>query len=421
MRILLHSTYYAPELTAIAKYNSEMMQWLQKRGHEVRVVSTAPHFPSWRVAEGYSAWRWQHDEQRGVPVWRCPAYIPSRPGGLMRVLYSLSLTLSSVPTLLRQATWRPDVVIGVEPPLLAFAAARMAAAICGAKLWLHVQDLEVDAAFELSILRGRWPRMVALALERALMKGCARVSTISGAMADRLLAKGVPAERLFMLRNWVDLARMPVGVSAEHYRELLGLPDGARVALYAGNMSVKQGLETLVDAAAQLAAREDLWFVIVGDGALRERLVELARGVPRVRLLPIQPAERLSELLALADVHLLPQRRAAGDLVMPSKLTGMLASGRPTVAGAELDTELARMVEGCGLIVPPEDPEAMALAIARLLDDPELAERYGRAARQRAVDELDMDAQLLRLERELATLLDGSADTTIPISTRNSQ
>lgn len=405
LRILLHSSYYAPELTAIAKYNDEMMRWLARRGHEVRVVSTVPHFPAWRVADGYSNWRWSHEHQGGVPVWRCPAYIPSRPGALRRVLYSLGLTLSSLPTLLRQAVgWRPDVIIGVEPPLLAFAAARLAAAVAGARAWLHVQDLEVDAAFELAHLRGSAPRRLALALESALMSGCDRVSTISVSMRERLAAKGVPAERLFLLRNWVDLSAMPADATGTAYRRELALPEGARVALYAGNMSAKQGLETLVETARALAAREDLWFVLVGDGALRESLVQQARGLPRVRFLPIQPAERMAGLLALADVHLLPQRRAAADLVMPSKLCGMLASGRPTVAGAEPGTELARMVEGCGLRVAPEEPAEMAAAVARLLDDPALARSLGRRARERAAQELDMHAQLERLEAELLQL-----------------
>ena len=384
LRVLLHTAYYAPELTAIAKYNAEMMQWLRQRGHEVRVVSMPPHFPAWRVHEGFSAARYSLDLQDGVPVWRCPTWIPRQPGGLARVVSTLSMTLSSLPTMLRQAFWRPHVVIGVEPPLLAFAVARLTAALSGARTWLHVQDLEIDAAFDLSILRGHFARRLALGVERVLMRGCDRVSTISGRMAGRLLAKGVPPERLRQLPNWIDLAGIPADASGADYRQELALPPSARVALYAGNMSQKQGLQTLVDVAQRLRPREDLWFVMVGDGAARASLIERAAGLPRMRFLPIQPADRLPDLLALADVHLLPQRRAAADLVMPSKLTGMLASGRPVVVGAAEGTELATVVDGLGLRVAPEDPDAMAAAIEQLLDDPALARELGAAGRRYA-------------------------------------
>ncbi len=405
MRVLLHSSYYAPELTAIAKYNAELMRWLQARGHDVRVVTTVPHFPAWRVAPGYSAWRWSQERVDGVPVWRTPAYIPSRPGGWRRLLYSLTLTLGSLPTMALQARWRPDVVIGVEPPLLAFVAARLAARLSGARLVLHVQDLEVDAAFGLAHLRGAVLLRAALAFERLLMRGCDRISTISVRMAERLHDKGVEWDRLVLLRNGVDLAAMPADANGDAYRHELQLPPGARVALYAGNMSAKQGLDSVVDAAAQLAHRTDLWFVFVGDGAGREALEHRAAALPRVRFLPIQPAERLADLLAMADLHLLPQRRAAADLVMPSKLGGMLASGRPTVAGAAPGTELANMVEGCGLAVEPEDPAAMARAIEQLLDAPALAAELGAAARRRAERELDQRVQFERYEAELQALL----------------
>jgi colanic acid biosynthesis glycosyl transferase WcaI len=403
MRILLHSSYYAPELTAIAKYNAEMAVWLAQRGHDVRVVTTAPHFPAWRIHPGYSAWRYEREVIDGIPVWRCPSYIPARPNGLRRLFSILSLTLSSLPVMLRLAAWRPEVVIGVEPPLPIFAAAKIGARLAGARLWLHVQDLEVDAAFELGILRGHTARRVALAVERWLMTGCDRVSTISHRMAERLRAKGVGEDALMLLPNWCNFEppKAPTGVG---YRAELGIGQREFVALYAGNMAAKQGLETVIETARLLAHRTDVCFVLAGEGAARERLVALSADLPRVRFLPIQPAERLQELLAFADVHLLPQRAAAADLVMPSKLTGMLASGRPTVAAAADGTEIAAVIDGRGLRVPPEDPAAMAASIERLLNDRPLSQQLALAARRYAEAELDMQAVLQRLERELLAL-----------------
>lgn len=405
LRILLYSPYYAPELISIGKYNTEAAQWLAARGHAVRVVTAAPHYPGWRTWSGWSAWRYTRELRDGVEVLRCPAWIPARPGGLARTLYALSHAAAALPVLLAAGRWRPDVILAVEPPLLTYLPAWLAARVAGARAWLHVQDLEVDAAFELGIVRGRFARQLASRFESTLLRSADLVSTISGTMADRLAGKGLPPGAVAVFPNWVgELPADPPGLD---YRRDLGIPADARVALYAGNMAGKQGLETIVQAARLLRGRQDVWFVLVGDGPSRASLQAAAEGLPQVRFLPLQPAEHLGALLRLAHVHMLPQRAAAADLVMPSKLGGMFASARATVAGARADTELSAVVAGRGLVVPPEDPEAFAGAITRLCDDPALAARFGAAAHDYAVREMGRDAILGRLEAALQRLVAG--------------
>ena len=402
LRILLHSPYYAPELISIGKYNADAAQWLAARGHEVRVVTAAPHYPVWRTLAGWSPWRYTREWRDGVDVRRCPAWIPLRPGGVARTLYALSHAVSSLPVLLAAARWRPQVIMAVEPPLLSYLPVWLAARVAGARAWLHVQDLEVDAAFELGIVRGRIARRLALAFESALVCSADQVSTISSTMAERLCSKGLPPGSVAVFPNWIgDLPPDPPGVD---YRRDLGIPDAGRVALYAGNMAGKQGLETIVEAARRLQGRQDLWFVLVGDGPARASLQAGVAGLQRVRFLPLQPAENLGALLRMADVHMLPQRAAAADLVMPSKLGGMFASARASVVGAHQRTELGAVVAGRGLIVPPEDPAAFADAIARLCDDPALAAKLGAAAREYAARELGREAVLGRLEAALLRL-----------------
>ncbi len=188
--------------------------------------------------------------------------------------------------------------------------------------------------------------------------------------------------------------------SGGDYRAELGIPADAVVALYSGNMGGKQGLQTLADAARRLDGETRLWFVFCGQGPERAPLQAACQGLERVRFLDLQPAERLGELLNTADVHLLPQRAGAADLVMPSKLTGMLASGRPVVCGAAPGTELAAVVARCGLVIPPEDGAAMAAAVRTLADDAPRREALGAAARQYALAHLHIDAVLAEAERE---------------------
>ena len=146
-----------------------------------------------------------------------------------------------------------------------------------------------------------------------------------------------------------------------------------------------------------------------GNGVGREALVAQCQGLGNVQFMDLQPAEQLADLLALADIHLLPQRADAADLVMPSKLTGMLASARPVVATARLGTELAGVVASCGLVVPPEDPAAMTAPIATLAARPDLRTNLGAASRVHALQHMDREAVLLQFE---AMLLAGASGVT---------
>jgi colanic acid biosynthesis glycosyl transferase WcaI len=166
-------------------------------------------------------------------------------------------------------------------------------------------------------------------------------------------------------------------------------------------MGKKQGLDLLVDAARQLSHRSDLRFVFCGEGSYRQVLAEKSKALSNVFVMPFQPSERLNDLLNLADIHLLPQRANAADLVMPSKLTGMLASGRPVVATAHHGTQLASTVRGLGIVVPPGDLDAFVSAILELAADKDLRLMLGQEARRYALTHLDSLVILDQFEQSL--------------------
>jgi colanic acid biosynthesis glycosyl transferase WcaI len=170
-------------------------------------------------------------------------------------------------------------------------------------------------------------------------------------------------------------------------------------------MGAKQGIETLADAAVALAARTDLTFVFCGSGAAKESLVARCSGLTNCVFLPLQPVDRLNELLNLADIHVLPQRGDAADLVMPSKLTGMFASGRATVAMARRGTALYEAVAPRGVVVPPDNVKALAAAITVLASDAERRTALGKAARNYAERALSPESTIRAFEERLAMLL----------------
>lgn len=407
MKILLYGINFSPELTGIGKYTGEMAAWLASKGHEVHVVTAPPYYPDWAVGQGYSGWRYKTEVWQGVRVLRCPVWVPHQPTGLKRLVHLMSFALSSMPALLAHVRWRPQVVWVVEPALFCAPSAVVLARLCVARPWLHVQDFELDAAFSMGLLRGERLRRMATKAECWLMRRFDVVSTISRRMHELLLHKGVDPLRAILAVNWVDMASFalpsPDGVAA--YRKELQLSPSQVVVLYSGNMGGKQGLEILADVARLLVDRTDLVFVFCGNGAGRTDLLARCSGLSNVRFLDLQPLARLPDLLATADIHLLPQRADAADLVMPSKLTGMLASARPVVATAHTGTDLATVVETCGLVVPPENPEAMAQAINTLANDSTLRETLGAAGYQYAHAHLDSEAVLGKLESDFMALL----------------
>lgn len=405
MRLLVYGLNSAPEPIGIGKYTGEMVAWLAARGHQVHVIAAPPYYPAWRVAEGWSPWSWRRERHRNAEVFRCPLYVPARPGGPKRLLHLASFAGSSLPVALWQGlVFRPEVVIAVAPTLATAPAAWAAARLAGGRSWLHVQDLEIDAAFELGLLKGRWTRRLALALERSIYGGFDLVSSISAPMAERLSKKGVGEGRLGSLPNWVDCEIIRPLNRPSRFRDELGLPADAVVALYSGNMNEKQGLEVLADLAGRVAGRSGIALVLAGEGPARARLSDAVVGIDGVHLLPLQPAEALNDLLGLADIHLLPQRADAADLVLPSKLGGMLASGRPVIAGAAPGSGLAAAIDGCGLAVAPGDGGAMADAMSSLVEAKEKRAALGRAARLRALEQWDKQGILERFEADLVRL-----------------
>ncbi len=462
-----------------------MVYDLLRRGCDVTVVTTPPYYPQWKIHEGFRKWGWwrdsketklkateddlrDHGERRKVrgrlTVIRCPLWVPGKVSGLKRIVHLASFGLSSIPVVVWSALrMRPDVIMTVEPAAFCMPTTWLAARACGAKAWLHVQDFEVDAAFELGILKQPLLKKAVLAVEAFLMRRFDRVSTISTSMIDRLATKGVDADRTYLFPNWVDCDAMRPLENPKAFREQFNLPADKCIALYAGNIGAKQGLELIVEAARRVTESQekhgsDLHFVICGHGAAFPAIQAVvegseppalatqfdattistpepmalatggastdflsdrrstpeasaygsgkgqARRLTNLTLLPVQPFEVFNQLMNCADIHLLPQKADAADLVMPSKLTGMLATGRPVVACASPGTQIAQVVAGSGCIVPPGDVVAFTDAVVKLAGDPDKRERLGKIAREYAIDHLSKKSILDRFYAELQSV-----------------
>lgn len=412
LKVLVVGINYAPEITGIGKYTSEMCEWLVLRGHKVRVITAPPYYPHWSVNSPYSASRYQREMLNGVSVTRCPLYVPQKPGTVTRILHLLSFALSSLPILLSQVRWKPDVVVNPVPALFSSPGAALTARLADAACVVHVQDYEVEAMLGLN-MSGSAVSGLARWFERTVLRRFDRVSTISMSMMKKAKAKGISPERLLYFPNWSDTAHFRGATESKKLLRSLGVPETGKLVLYSGNMGDKQGLEIVIDVAKRLAEK-NYFFLLVGEGAGRKKLELLAQDhkLSNVAFAPLQPWDAVPALLASADCHLVVQKKGVADAVLPSKLTNILAVGGNAVITAERETELGILCErhpNIAVLAEPENVEELekgVIACCAMVKPNLIASKYARK-------NIDKQSVLMAFESELIGLADTALERAV--------
>jgi colanic acid biosynthesis glycosyl transferase WcaI len=371
-KIAIVSINYAPELTGISVYSTGMAEHFARRGDDVTLYTAFTYYPAWKKSKSDEGRLYRAERKNGVAVRRSYLYVPRKPSASRRILHEFSFVVSTAVNYLFGP--RADCTIIVSPPLFLGVPIAMLAWLKGSRSVFHVQDLQPDAAVDLGMIKPGALSGILFALERASYRVVDKVSTISEGMRNRIIAKGVAPSKIVLFRNWANDDCVERCANPGSLREAWGLKNKF-VVLYSGNLGVKQGLGSALDAAAALQRHPDITFVIVGDGGEKANLVRHAEtaGLTNVMFKPLQPSERLNELLASADVSIIPQKLGVKDIVLPSKLANIMASERSIVAAASPDSEMARILNGaeCGIVVAPEDGAAMAAGILDLYHAPQ--------------------------------------------------
>jgi colanic acid biosynthesis glycosyl transferase WcaI len=404
MKILIVGLNYAPEITSTGKYTGEMAEWLSRKGHDVRVVTTPPYYPQWKVQAPYKAFRYKKEVLNNVVVYRCPLYVPAQVKTITRIIHLLSFAISSVPILLRMIFWKPDVVINPVPSLFSSPMVALVAKLSGGKSILHVQDYEVEAMLGLGMANEGVVGKLARAFEAWVLNSFDKVSTISNSMIRKAVEKGVARDNIIFFPNWSDTSHFQDVKGVSGMRAELRVSDDQKLVLYSGNIGDKQGLEQVI-AAAERVQDKNCVFVIVGDGAGKQKLIDLveAKKLQNVRFSPLQPFEFLPKLLAAADCHLVVQRRGVADAVLPSKLTNILAVGGNAVITAEADTELGILCEqhpGVAILVEPELVESLVKGILLAIE----TVKPNTVAMNYAKEHIEKDKVLYYFERAIFEL-----------------
>lgn len=408
MRILLYGINYAPELTGIGKYTGEVAVWLAARGHDVHVLTAMPYYPEWEVHLKYKRKIWHTEYKEGVKVHRVPLYVPREVSAIKRIVHEFSFLLSSTPFWLSFLLKKKfDAVFCIAPPFH-LSIAPWVYNFLKPGVWInHIQDLQVDAAKDLGMIKNKRFLGVMFALEQFFLKKGTRVSTISEGMHKKILNKGISKEDILLFPNWVDSKTIFPLPKEESLRQEMGFSLTDKIVLYSGNLGEKQGLDAIIRIAETFVTQPDVKFVICGSGGAKEKLMRQTASaeLQNVFFFPLQPYEKLSKLLAIADLHLVLQKGSAADLVMPSKLTGILAAGGCALVTALPGTTLYEVIKehNMGILVSPDDEKALREGIARgLKEDSSSIEKNARGYAEQYLDKKQI---LLTLEGALQALI----------------
>lgn len=404
MKIIIYGINYAPELTGIGKYSGEMAEWLACQGHDVQVITAPPYYPSWKVDKKFKN-RYKSTDLNGVRVHRCPLYVPKKLSTFKRIMHLATFSMSSSFKLVTLYRFKPDVIINVVPTLFTSLPTILFARAVNAKSILHIQDLEVDAMFGLGMANGKGAA-IAYKLESWLLRKFDIVSTISQSMIKKTILKGVEKNKTLFFPNWSEVQRFSNINTKVCFRNEWGLIKQDKVVLYSGNIGEKQGLDLIIDASIAFINKPEVKFVIVGQGAGLQKLQDLvaAKALHNVIFKPLVPYEHLPSLLAMADCHLVVQRKGVADAVLPSKLTNILACGGNAVITAENTTELGLLCEqypNIAVCVEPECVESLVIGIQQCLDMP----KQNKIAQEYAATNLDKNTVLLQFESALLNYL----------------
>lgn len=408
MRALILTHHYPPEVGAPQTRLHGTARFLRERGHEVRVVTAMPSYPTGVIPPAYRRRPRLRERIDGIPVERTWTF--ARPGGSIRLRLAnqLSFTASALAAL--PAIGRPDVILVESPPLFLGLTGALYRAVLRAPMVLHVSDLWPAVPIELGALRDPRAIRAARLFERAVYAASRRLIVVTERWRDQLVADGVPATKIDLVTNGVDAAFLdPAAARAEGEarRAALGLT-GSVVVACIGTVSYVYGYDTILDAAARLAARPPsrppIHFLVVGDGSQKAAVAEAvaARGLANVTLLPAQPHRAVRGLLAASDLSvgaLLPLPVTRGQL--PVRILEAMAMARPVAFSGEGVAARLLVESGAGLVAPPGDGAALAAAIAQLADDAARRAALGEAGRRTILARFDRRMVAARIEASL--------------------
>ena len=385
MRILIYGLNFKPEKVGIGKYTGELADFLSTLStYQIQVICAPEYYPLMKIKKN----KYSLDKNTKYPIYRCPIYLPQKLTGVKRLFHLFSFCITSFPILISQLSFEPDLIIFISPTMLGAINVLIFKILSKKKIFtlLHIQDFELDAAFAIGILKGKFLKNLFSKFEFLILKNFDFISTISPGMMKVLSIKGIDQKKIYYFPNWVDTTKIKQqSVSKKNnniYRKKLNISQGTVVIQYSGSMNKKQGFEFLIPIIKHFKFQKNILWVFGGDGPTKKNLIASTKGINNIIFLPLQEEKDMNDWLNTGDIHIIPQRENLDDFLFPSKLLGILSAGKPIISNVKLESDLGKIIESVGLRVNPNDKKKFIDAINQLVDDEDYRLYLGKKARE---------------------------------------
>ena len=392
--VLVYGINFYPEITGIGKYTGDMVDWLASKNVKCTVITGFPYYPQWEIQKPYKGLFYKKEVlNKGlITIYRCPLYVPIKVNGFKRVLHEGSFLLSSFFVILMLLFKKKiNYIFCIAPPFHLGLPALFYKFFKGSFINYHVQDLQIEAASSLKIIKSNWLLNIFSKLEMYIFKHVDEISSISLEMNEKLHQKSNRDIRFFP--NWVDCNKYYPIEKAKKNKTKWGFNDNQKLVLYSGSIGEKQGLNLILYVAGSYKNQTDIVFIIAGFGSNLAKLKKLAnkQKIKNIHFLPLQPDEVFNEFLNMVDVHLILQKKKASGLVMPSKLTTILATGGLVLVSTNFDSGLYKIIDDnkIGVLTEPESVNKLIKSLDKCLF--ENNDQLKMNARNYAIENLDKE------------------------------
>ncbi len=403
--ITIITANYYPEDTAIGLYTAQMADSLLLNGYKVSVITGFPYYPQWQYYMGYQdKSKYYYENINNIFVYRYKQYVPKKVNFIGRVKMMLSLLKGNLRNIKRIE--QTNLVICIVPFTVSIFAAYLLAKKHKAKLWLHIQDFEFDLAFDSGIFNSKklkfFKKTVAY-IESKLLNKAQIISSISYGMLNKAQEKSVKTEKYFF-PNWVNAT----DINPDKHTKHAYFSEDIFTLLYSGNIGYKQDWDIFVDVCKKIQElRLELQMKIVGEGAFLTKLKELCKGFAFVNFYELVPYKELNDLLCSADAHFLFQKIEVIDTVMPSKILGMMASGKPSIITGSIKSEVKDIFEqaNCGFYIYENAVTEVLNTITYLMQNNESAKKMGKNGREFIINKFEKNNVLNGFTEKINTIL----------------